>query len=467
MNAISGYWGRYLSAGLASPEPSPSAPYEPLRPLVTPPAKQRAPKLGPLLVIVALVIVAAVVWNVRRRQQAAGQGAGGGAGGRTAKVFLGRFERSLRVSGSIGASNYAAITAPQLRGREGGGGGGGGSTPSQLILFKLAAPGSLVKKGDPIAQFDNQWEDEHLEDHKASVFQAKAVVIRRQAEMAVENDAEAQLLRISRADWEKAKLDLRTAEIRSAIDAEKMKLAVEETEARYKQLEEEVRLKKLSQAAELRGLEIQVDLQENHVGRHTHNLVGLNMKSPIDGLVVMQPIWRSGQMGQVQEGDQVYPGSYFMQIVDLSKMVVNGVINQVDSQGLLLGQPASVHLDAYADLSLPAHLTAVGAMAGSGRMGRGARDLYVKTISVRFAIDTRDSRLIPDLSASADVEIKAQERALQIPREAVIEEKGKTYAMVRRGETSERCEIQLGSHNNTCAIVLTGLSEGEEVVLPQ
>src|SRR5712692_4550531 len=283
--------GLYFSAGLASPEaPAPvTAPFEP-RPAPTPapPEKKRGPRLSPVLALALLLIVAVTVWSVRRRQQPAGpSGTGGGA--RTARIFSGGFDKSLRVSGTVSASNFAVITAPQLR-REGRGGGGGSpsSAPSQLILLKLARPCAVVKKGEVVAAFDNQWEVEHIEDHNARVIQSKATVDKRKAEIAIENEAEEQLLRTALADHDKARLDLGTAEIRSAIDAEKLKLAVEEAAARYKQLQEEVRLKKLSQQAELRGLEIQVAVEQSHVDRHNHNLTRINMTTPIDGLVVMQ-----------------------------------------------------------------------------------------------------------------------------------------------------------------------------------
>lgn len=461
MTPFSWIQGWYLSAGLAAPEPAAPAPLlpEPAR-LVPVPGPPKKPRVAPLLVALLLLLaVAATVWTVRRRQAA--QQATASLGLRTARVFIGPFERSLRIAGSIGASNYAAIVAPQLRGRE-----SGDSTPSQLILLKLAPPGTSVKKGDTVALFDNQWEIQHLDDHKAQLVQAKATVAKRKAEIAFENQTEQQLVHSAKADWDKAKLDLRTVEIRSAIDAEKLKLAAEEAEAHYQQLQEEARLKILSQTAEVRTLEMQVEVQQNHVDRHTRNLQRLNMKSPIDGLVVMQPIWRSGQFGQVQEGDQVYPGSYFMQIVDLSKMVVNGHVNQADSQGLVLGQKAVIHLDAYPELAFPARLVSLGAMAASSPgFGRG-RAQYVKWIPVRFAIEAKDTRLIPDLSAAADVIIKAEPKALQVPREAVLEDHGKIYARVLRADGVVKHEVRLGLRNNTNAVVLAGLSDGDEVVLP-
>jgi multidrug resistance efflux pump len=423
------------------------------------------------------VAVSVAVWNARRRQTG---GAGTGVPvARTAKVFAGPFQQTLRVSGTIAAKNFAAIVAPQMRGRESGGGsspgGGGGDRGSrgsgggvsQLILMKLAAAGTQVKKGDVIAQFDSQWELEHIDSHRATVNQTQAIVDKRKAEIAIESQAIQQQLRQAYADAEKAKLDLKTAEVRSAIDAEKLKLAVEETAARYKQFQEDVQLKKLSQEAELRSLQMQVQQEQHHVDRHTRNIERMTIRAPIDGLVVMQSIFRSGQFGQVQEGDQVYPGTYFMQIVDLSQMVVNGSVNQVNSHSLNLGQKATIRLEAYPDLALPGRVLAVGAMASAGARGyRGSsRDLYVKQIPVRFAIDARDSRVIPDLSASAEVVLYSEEKTLQVPREAVAEENGKAYVKVRQGEIWQRREIRLGRKNGSHQVVLAGLTDGDEVSL--
>jgi multidrug resistance efflux pump len=459
-------------------------PAEPLRPVPLGPAPERKPpRRWPLLVVLVLIVGAAVaVWNARRQTGGAGPGV---PVARTAKVFAGPFQQTLRVSGTVGAKNFAAIVAPQMRGREGGGSSSGGSSsggggdrgrgmssgggggPSQLILMKLAAPGTHVKKGDVIAQFDSQWELEHIDSHKATVNQTQAVVDKRKAEIAIESQTIQQQLRQALAESEKAKLDLKTAEVKSAIDAEKLKLAVEETAARYKQFQEDVKLKKLSQEAELRSLEMQVQQEQHHVDRHNRNIERMTIRAPIDGLVVMQSIFRSGQFGQVQEGDQVYPGTFFMQIVDLSQMIVNGSVNQVNSHSLSLGQKATVRLEAYPDLALPGRVLAVGAMASGGARGyRGSsRDLWVKQIPVRFAIDARDSRVIPDLSASADVVLFREEKVPQVPRDAVVEENGKAYVKVRQGETWQRREIQAGRKNGSHLVVLAGLTEGDEVLL--
>ena len=455
--------------------PTPQPPDAPPSAPASPPKWRAGGKLLPALVILA-GMAAAAWWNLGPHQQTTAGSNGGTGALRTAKVLYGKFDKTLRVSGVIGARNYAAIVAPRLGGRHGGGRtssvGGATLSPvstggSELILMKLAKPGSLVKNGDVVAQFDTQWEEDHLEGHKARVVQARALVDQRKAELAIQAEAQQQSLRVARAEHDKARLEFRAAEVRTEIDREKLKLNVEETQVRVQQLEEEAELRKLSHQAELRGLEMQADEERGHVERHTRNLERMAMRASISGIVVLLPIPRPGQIGQVQEGDQVLPGAYFMQIVDLSKMVLEGTVNQADSHGVTLHQPATIRLDAYPGLVLTGRLTALGAMASSSNRGfrSGSRDIYVKQITARFAIDAHDSRVIPDLSASAEVKMKTVERALQIPLEAVMEDKGKTYASLRQDAGFQWREIQLGMRNHTHAIVAAGLSEGDAVAL--
>ncbi len=448
-----------MTHGLASPSPLPIEPGAPAPPPLTPAKPARPWK--PLLAVVVLLLVAAGVWTLRRRQQAAETAV---SAVRTVRPFSGPFERSLRVSGTIAASSFAPIVAPLLSGE----GRGVNTAPwSQLgALLEMASPGAIVKKGDVIAQFDGQAELDHLDDHQARLIQAQAVVDKRNAEVTIENEVQRQTLRAARAEHEKARLDLRTAEVRSAIDGEKLKLLVEETAARYQQVEAEVRLRALSQQAEIRGLELQVEKENHGIERHGRNIQRRTMLAPLGGLVVMQSIFRSGQFGQVQAGDLVNPGTYFMQIVDLSKMVLNASANQADSHLVTLGQRAVVRLDAYPGLALPGRVISVGAMATSGGRMRNARELYVKQIAVRVAIETKDARLLPDLSGSAAVQLEKMEQALQIPTESVVEEAGKTYVRVRAGDGYEKRQVQLGPRNGTHLVVVAGLSESDEIALP-
>src|SRR5439155_14174093 len=133
--------------------------------------------------------------------------------------------------------------------------------------------------------------------------------------------------------------------------------------------------------------------------REENNVQKMTMKSPMDGIVVMQSIVRNGEFGQIREGDQVQAGQPFVQIVDPSSMVLNGTVNQVDAEKLRLGMKATIRVDAYPDVELPGTLIGIGALAKASTF----RARYVGEIPIRLKIEKMDPRVIPDLTGSAEI----------------------------------------------------------------
>jgi multidrug resistance efflux pump len=346
---------------------------------------------------------------------------------------------------------------------------GGSEGRRQQTLMMLAEAGSTVGPGTVVAEFENRWLEDHIDDRRSMLTQSQSAVEKRRAEIMITEETAAQNLRVAEAELNKARLDLRTVEVRSEIEAEKLELAVEEAEATLKQLGQEVELQKTANAAELRSLELESEKNRLHVERHNRDLERLKTQTPVGGLVVMESMYRGGgQFEQAQVGDQVNPGTFFMRVVDLSKMVVSGIVNQVDSQQVRLGQKVEVRLDAYPDLVLPGRVSSISAMAsstGGGSRWRASRDQYVKGIGVEISIQAEDPRVIPDLSASADIVIDEQESRLLVPTTAVHEKDGKSVVFVRQDEKFVEREVEIGPRNETHAVVSAGLTAGEEVAL--
>ena len=379
----------------------------------------------------------------------------------TVQAEVKTFRHSLRTNGTVAAKRFAAIRSPRMR--------GGNEGRRQQTLMKLAEAGVTVPAGTVVAEFENRWLEDHIDDQKSSLTQAESTVDKRRAEVMIEIETEQQSVRVAQANLDKAELDVRTVEVRSEIEAEKLKLAVEEMRAALEQITKEVALKQAVHEAELSSLEITVSKRELHVTRHLRDLEHLKAQTPVSGLIVMESLYRgSGQFEQVQVGDQVNAGTFFMRVVDLSKMVVNGIVNQVDSQRVRIGQKAEIRLDAYPSLVLPGTVTSISAMAGGSAGGmrwRSGRDNYVRTVAVQIAIDGMDKRLIPDLSASADIVLTEEEGALVIPNAAIQHSGDKPIVMVRQGEKFVEREIEVGPRSGTEAIVLAGLEAGDEIAM--
>jgi multidrug efflux pump subunit AcrA (membrane-fusion protein) len=331
-----------------------------------------------------------------------------------------------------------------------------------LVLMKLPNPGGRVKPGDEVAEFDRVNMLNRIDDYKDAVIQAEASIRNKQANLAVADEAHKQSVRVAKADMDKAKLDLQTLEVVSDIDAEKLKLAAEETEAHYKQLLKEIPLLKISQDADLRGNELTRDESKIELQKAISNADRMILKAPMAGIVVMQSIRRGMEYGQAQPGDQIYPGQPFMQIVDPSSMVMNATVNQVDTELLRIGMKATVRFDAYPGLELPAHVFAVGAVPVPGR-----RPTFMREIPVRLKLDKMDPRVIPDLSASAEVMLDSDPGAIIAPLASIFQDgpAAKPYVFVPSVEGWQKREVELGLRNNIAVAIRSGLHQGDVVAM--
>ena len=373
-------------------------------------------------------------------------------GFKTAKVEPRTIQQVLRLSGQTNARRYVNVNAPLLRGPE---------TNRAMVLIKLVGAGAYVRKGEIVAQIDAQSTQDHIDDILDTVKQATADVAKRKAEQAIEWENLQQTLRQAKSDMEKARLDAQEAPLLTSIEKELLELNVQETEARYKQLQQNLAQQKASFAAEIRILEITLERQRRHLQRHQHDLERFTVAAPMDGIAVMQTVWRGGDMAQIQQGDQVGPGQLFMKIVDPNSMQLEAKANQAESSDLRIGQKVTIHLDAFPGLDLPGSVYSIGALATGGWM----QNYYIRNIPVTLSIAASDPRLIPDLSGSGDVVLAQADSVLAIPLTAVHETNGRNLVRVRRGESFVERVVTLGFHNETQAEVTAGLNRGDEVRL--
>ncbi len=301
--------------------------------------------------------------------------------------------RTLRLKRATEAVQTRAVLAPLLAGQQVG----------TLTITKLTLGGSHVKHGDLLVEFDRQAQIRDSLDKQAEYDKFSGEVLE---ELAKEDAARAKdetEIKQAEDNLSKAELEMQKVETLSRIDAEKAHATLDEAKATLQQLRETFDLKRRAAQAAIRILEIQRDRTRETMLHAKANAELMQIHSPIDGVVVLNTIWKQGKMGEVQEGDQVRPGVPFMQVVDPSMMEVRALVNQEDFLSLQIGQAAKVHLDAYPELVFPGKLEE---MAPIGRSGDFSSKL--RTFAVVFSIAGNDARLMPDLSAAVDVDLRAR-----------------------------------------------------------
>ena len=303
--------------------------------------------------------------------------------------------QTLRLKGTTEAVETRAVLAPLLAGEQVG----------TLTITSLAHGGSRVKHGDLLVEFDRQAQVREFIDKQADYNKLVDQVLEEQAKENAARAKDETEIKQAEDTLSKAHLEMEKVELLSRIDAEKAQQDLDEATATLQQLRETFDLKRKAALAAIRILEIQRDRTLETMKHARANSELMQIHSPIDGVVVLNTIWKQGKMGEVQEGDQVRPGTSFMQVVDPSRMEVRAPVNQEDFLSLQIGQAARVHLDAYPQLMFPGKLEE---MAPIGRNGDFSSKL--RTFAVVFSISGSDAKLMPDLSAAVDVDLAAPAR---------------------------------------------------------
>lgn len=375
---------------------------------------------------------------------------------------------SSSTSAASSSSSSSSASSSSSSGGGGGGGGGGdslsgGANDFMQVLQSVVKPGSYVKKGDVVAQFDPQYQILRLDDYKATVEQSERQLRTLDTNIEVQRKAYQQSIEQAKGTVEKAKLDIKTTPVRSVIQAETLKLALEEAEAQLKQLQSQIPFQETSMASQRRGSEISVDVSRVELKRAERNVALMGISAPMDGMLVMESMMRGSEFSQIQQGDQLYPGQMFARIVDPRSMLVSASVNQADVEMVRVGSKAILRFDAYPDLELAAHVISIAAITKPG----GPRGSFVKEIPVFLKLDQMDARVIPDLSVSADIVVQSGAPQLVAPLESIFRDdsSSKPYVFVKTAQGFQKRDVEIGLRNNIAASVVSGLSAGDVIAL--
>jgi multidrug resistance efflux pump len=277
-----------------------------------------------------------------------------------------------------------------------------------LTVTKLAAAGTRVKQGDILAEFDRQAQIRDSLDKQADYDKLVGQVAEAQSKEDAARAKDETEIKQAEDDLSKAQLEVQKVEIMSRIDAEKAQETLEEGQATLAQLRETFALKRKAAQAGIRILEIQRDRTQQIMLHARADADLMQIRAPLDGVVVLNTISKQGQMGEAQEGDQLRSGNPFMQVVDPSAMQVRVPVNQEDFMSLRVGQAARIHLDAYPELVFPGKLEEMAPIGEAGDFS-----FRLRTFTVVFSVTGQDPKMMPDLSAAVDVELPNQTELLR------------------------------------------------------
>lgn len=173
-----------------------------------------------------------------------------------------------------------------------------------------------------------------------------------------------------------------------------------------------------------------------------------SVRAPFAGTVYSIPVSKS---------DYVQTGALLLQMADLTKMQVIGYFDEPEIGKLRVGQPIMIEWDARPGKVWHGHVERVP----STIITYGTRNVG----EVLITIDDADESLLPNTNVRVTVTTANEGNALNIPREALHTERGRSYVYRVVDGTLRRTAVTVGNLNLTQVEILTGLKEGDVVAL--
>jgi len=291
--------------------------------------------------------------------------------------------REIRITGLVQAVHSVKIVVPQIQGQAG-----------NLTLTSLIPNGVQVKDEDLIATFDPAGQLDAARDAQAKFDDLSHQVDQKVAENRANAEKRMVDLKQAEGDLAKAELELQKGPTLGEIDRLQNESKAAGARTRVANLKKSMEFRDKADIAALHVLELQRERQRIAIDRVQSNLKKLEIHAPLSGMVVHELLPRANTLGKAQVGDQIYRGYPLASIFDPSQMLVRCTINEPDVTALPANSKVTVHLDAYPDLTLPAHFLSASPIASSG-LGTP-----IKTFTAIFELDKGDPHLLPDLSAA-------------------------------------------------------------------
>jgi HlyD family secretion protein len=358
---------------------------------------------------------------------------------RLAKVTRGDVARSVVATGKI-----QPITKVEVKSKASG------------IVEKLYVDiNNRVKKGQPLAQLDQQEILAQVDAQRAQLAAAEANVATYQAnieqdkvnaaapdlpmykvtldrnlqmekdgivsQQALDNANRDYLAALTRRDSARAQIGVDTARLKQA------RAQVAQSQASLKQLEEQ--------------------------------LAYTTIVAPMDGVILSRDV----EIGDAVSSILVLGSTATLVMTegDTSEVYVQGKVDEADIAHVYMAQPARIKVESFRNRVFHGKVTKIAPM--------GVEKDNVTTFEVRVSINNPGGELKANMTANAEILLDEHKNVLMAPEAAIVyNNKKETFVAVPDGSQKDgtrRIPVKIGLSNGSVTEIVSGLKENDQVVL--
>lgn len=131
-------------------------------------------------------------------------------------------------------------------------------------------------------------------------------------------------------------------------------------------------------------------------------------------------------------------------------------LSEIDVTKVSVGQKVTMTLDAFPEKTFTGEITGLNT---TGSVSSG-----VTTYPATITFDTAQTNIYPNMAVSAKIITKVKDNVLLVPSSAVQTLGGETTVRILRDKKVESIPVEVGDSSDTQTEIVSGLSEGDEVV---
>ncbi|MGF1573384.1 MAG: efflux RND transporter periplasmic adaptor subunit [Sumerlaeia bacterium] len=362
------------------------------------------------------------------------------------------------------------------------------TSPFSGKIVKLAPEGTKVEVDDPVVWFETEeLENELLTKQSQLQLDEKALQTAKDAYSLEERRNDLNLkseiikVDISRQSYEDAKQKFDSETIlfeknispQTKLDEARLRMLQAELSLRNAQInlarvEENLEANLRVKQTDIEKARIALEKTERELREINEKIDGAVIRASNPGEIAYLKIWKSGTVAKVAEGDQIWRSRSLVEIPDTSQMLASVPVSEIDIGRLEIGQKALIQVEA-----IPGRLftgtveqkSSVPITDSAERSWSGGNSNGPREFEVMIKIKEQDPLLRQGMTASTDIIIYNDERAVPVPLEAIQEVNGAKGVVVMKNGQQEFQPIIVVRANESFAQLETPFPAGTVVLL--
>jgi multidrug efflux pump subunit AcrA (membrane-fusion protein) len=356
----------------------------------------------------------------------------------------------LVVTGELKAKNAVRILGP-LGIRSAG--------LSQVKIAAMVPEGTTVQRGDFVATLDRTELSNKLKELYNELEKKESQYQQAKLDTAIEMRRLRDNLTNLKFTIEEKKLTYESSKFESPAIIRQAEIDLNNTKRSYAQELNAYELKLKQNKAKMLEIYSSLKTQQSKFDAIKDLLEEFTINAPEPGMVIYQKDWSGNK---IKEGSNISIWNpTIAELPDLSKMISQCNINEIDISKVKKNQKVEIKIDAFPDKKY------TGKIISIANIGQELPNTRVKVFEVEIEVLETDSLLLPSMTTQNTIKVFQSDSVLQVPQACVLYNDTFQYVLMKKDKQVIKKEIRTGVYNSTKVQIIEGVKKGDKIYYPK